>query len=213
MSVDTIYNTQELDIDKNNTIIIIDWDDTLYPTSWVMNTNIDLTNPKSRYKYMEYFKELDKHISHTLKKILLCGDVIIITNAMPEWLDLAISMLPSTKTVLDDIEIISARKKYQDLYKVMEWKKLTFIDILTERLININKQYLNIVSMGDADYEYKALINLYEWEYIPQKYLKSVKFIKSTNFNNVIEQLNVISHNISYICNKKQHMDLIFEKK
>ena len=126
MSIDLLYNIQELNINKLNTIIIIDWDDTLYPTSWVMNSNIELTEPKSRYKYIPYFTELDKYITHTLKKILQCGDVIIITNAMPEWVELSVSVLPKTKVLLQNIEIVSARKKYQETHKVIEWKKLTF---------------------------------------------------------------------------------------
>jgi hypothetical protein len=160
---------------------------------------------------MSYFKELDKYISRTLKKILLYGDVIIITNAMPEWIHLSSSVLPNTKELLKTIEIVSARKKYQDTHKILEWKKLTFIDILTKRIST--KQYNNIVSLGDAEYEHKALINLYDWHYMPHKYLKSVKFLKTKNYYNVLEQLKIISHNISYICNKKQHMDLMFDNK
>lgn len=211
MNIELLYNIKELNINKLNTIIIIDWDDTLYPTSWIMNTNIDLTEPKSRYKYMKYFKELDKYISSTIEKILLCGDVIIITNAMPEWIELSVSILPNTKNIIKNIEIVSARKKYQDTYNISEWKKLTFIDILTKRLKKRN--YINIISLGDAEYEHKALINLYNWQHISHKYLKSVKFMKSTDYYNVLEQLEIIGHNISYICNNKQHMDLMFDNK
>lgn len=211
MNINSLYNTKTLNITKLNTIIIIDWDDTLYPTSWIMNTDIDLTEPYMRFKYIRYFRELDKCISNVLKNILLCGDVIIITNAMPEWINLSVSVLPKTQNILKNIEIVSARKKYQDKYTVTEWKKLTFLDVLMEK---INKKpYINIVSLGDAEYEHKALINLYSWENIPHKYLKSVKFMKSTNFYNVLEQLEIISHNISYICNNKQHMDLMFDNK
>jgi hypothetical protein len=211
MSVTTIYNSQELDINKSSTMIIIDWDDTLYPTTWVMNSNIELTEPKSRYKYISYFKELDKNISCTLKNILLYGDVIIITNAMPEWIELSSSVLPNTRELLKTIEIVSARKKYQNMHKIIEWKKLTFMDILKKR--SIKKNYNNIISLGDAEYEHIALINLYNTNYPFHKYLKSVKFMKTKNYYHVIEQLKVIGHNISYICNRKQHMDLMFDDK
>ena len=128
---------------------------------------------------------------------------------MPEWIELSVSVLPNTKQLLKNIEVVSARKKYQATHKVIEWKKLTFLDILSYRLVN--KQYNNIISLGDAEYEHMALINLYDWHYISHKYLKSVKFMKSVDYYDVIEQLRTIGHNISYICNKKQHMDLMFD--
>ena len=39
-----IYNKSSLSVDKAKTLIIVDWDDTLYPTSWVVNNKIDLAN-------------------------------------------------------------------------------------------------------------------------------------------------------------------------
>ena len=36
-------------------IIFIDWDDTLFPTTWIHNNNIDCTNKEDINKYKLFF--------------------------------------------------------------------------------------------------------------------------------------------------------------
>src|SRR2546423_12365702 len=69
------YNQKDLKIDPGNTLIIIDWDDTLYPTSWSVDNSIDLTDPKSRYKYIKHFELLDDYLSATLEH-MSCLEII-----------------------------------------------------------------------------------------------------------------------------------------
>src|SRR5438132_10051267 len=82
-----IFNKEDLLINSENTLIIIDWDDTLYPTTWIVENNIDLTDPKSRYKYIKYFENLDNQLSEALGHMMTLGEVLIITNAMLEWIE------------------------------------------------------------------------------------------------------------------------------
>lgn len=206
-----IYNKSDLNIDYNNTLIIIDWDDTLYPTSWLMNKGIDLTEPKSRYNYIDYFKLLDKHLSLTIKHMSKLGEVLIITNAMPEWIELSLSVLPKSKESLKNIDIISARKRYQNRTSMSSWKKYTFLEEIEKR--TKTKKYRNILSLGDAEYEYKALINLYNSDMLPHKYLKTIRFIKSANYNILLDQIKVVRKNIEDICKRKSQMDLTFDTK
>ena len=203
------YNFKNLSTKYNNTLIIIDWDDTLYPTSWLMSNNIDLTNPRLRTKYMTYFENLDNILSATLEHIKTLGDLIIITNAMPEWIELSVSVLPKTQKCLKDIEIISARKRYHQTTKISEWKKNTFYDEIVKR--SKYKKYYNIMSLGDAEFEYNALINLYDLNNIPHKYLKSIKFIKTTEYKIIIDQLIMIHDNIKKLCIEPRHIDLTFD--
>ena len=205
------YNTRTLRIGKYNTIIILDWDDTLYPTSWSINNNIDLTSPRDRNKYMDYFNLLDKNISSVLKHMRGLGHVIIITNAMPEWVELSASVLPKTARQLTKINVISARKCYQNKVKMGDWKKYTFMAELKKRLED--NSYNNILSLGDAEYEHKALVSLFHWDKLPHKYLKSIKFIKTCDYNIVIKQIKLIKENISEICKQPRHMDLTFDTK
>lgn len=202
------YSASNLNISKNNTLIILDWDDTIYPTSWTIENKIDQNNYYARLKYSAYFETLDIQISKTLRKLLKYGEVVIITNAMLDWIEISTSALPHTSRVLKKIRVISARQQFQGKASMVEWKKNAFNDVIALAGTGTKIAYNNIISIGDAEYEYSALVNL--WKVIPHKYLKSIKFIKSPNNIEIIEQLDIIRDNIQNICNVQRHLDLKF---
>jgi hypothetical protein len=206
-----MYNKKDLHISSENTLIIIDWDDTLYPTSWTMENGIDLTDPRSRAKYMSYFEKLDENLSSALSHMTTLGEVIIITNAMPEWVELSVSVLPKTKKCLKKIEVISARLRYQNKTKMNDWKKYTFQEEIIAR--SQNKKYHNIMSLGDAEFEHNALVNLYKLNTLAHKYLKSIKFIKSTEYSTLLDQIIMIRLHIAKLCKAPRHIDMKFETK
>ena len=91
-----------------------------------------------------------------------------------------------------------------------EWKTHTFLEEITKR--SKHQHYQNIISLGDADYEYNALLNLYNSQNLPHKYLKSIKFIRSHDYMTVVEQINLIYQNISELCLAHRHIDVMFEQ-
>ena len=208
---DVEYNTKSLQIKRSGTLIIADWDDTLYPTSWITENSIDLTNPKSRCKYMKYFECLDIYLSALLNYMMTLGEVMIITNAMLEWIELSVSILPKTKKCLETIDVVSARQKYGNQTVMAEWKKRTFLDEVTQKMLINKHKYNNIISMGDAEFEYNALINLYNNKMLPHKYLKSIKFIKTSDYSTLLGQIKMVKHNISQICKMPRQVDLTFD--
>ena len=149
-------------------IFIIDWDDTLFPTSWVNKNKINLLNTDSINNYKLYFLELDKTISLFLESLDKIGDIYIVTNASIKWIKNCLSILNLTKNLIINkkIRIVSARDSYSQMNNSpTEWKILTFQDIIKDILIKINRNFkpntiFNIISLGDAVYEYMALINL-----------------------------------------------------
>jgi len=201
------YISNDLLLNPTQTLILIDWDDTLFPSSWIVYNKINLHSESDKIKYLSYFQLLDLQIYKTLKKISDYGTIIIITNALLSWIFQCLELLPKTKVLLEKIKVVSAREKYQDTSTVIYWKINTFID----EIKNYPKAN-NIISFGDADYEYKALINLFNDKFIPHKYLKSVKFIKSNNFNLTLEQLINIRKFIKDIYKRQRHIDMVFEK-
>uniref|UniRef100_A0A6C0BF89 FCP1 homology domain-containing protein n=1 Tax=viral metagenome TaxID=1070528 RepID=A0A6C0BF89_9ZZZZ len=192
----------------NKTLIILDWDDTLFPTSWTTKNDIKLSNHKNRYKYIDKFDELDKLLSDTLIISNKCGKTIIVTNALNSWIEISSSVLPLTKNIMKSMDIISARERYQEYSDINEWKKRTFED-------EVSSSYNNIISMGDADYEYNALVNLYDSLKVnkSKKYLKTIKFIKTNNYDTHMAQLSVIKNNVKNICSLTKHIDLIVNEK
>lgn len=193
---------------KNNSIVILDWDNTLFPSTWVTQNYINLNDVETRYKYLDFFSELDDLIFELLKKISSKSKVIIVTNALPIWIKISSSVLPKTQNLLKNISIISARKNFQKVSSdATEWKTLAFHEEVEKELSINTKQ--NIISIGDASYEYKALISLYN----KNRILKSMKFLENPSHEILKEQLEVLNDNIDSMIDYSKHLDLVFKNK
>ena len=198
-----------MNINNKSTLIILDWDDTLFPTSWVNKNNIEILN-NTQVLYKKYFKNIDISLLKLFKILSQCGDIIIITNALLNWIEISSRILHLTGKFIKcnkNIKIVSARKEYSGVSdNLMDWKKLAFKNEFEkktqEKLIN------NIISIGDAEYEYYALLNLYENDPNNFRLLKSVKFLKYPNNNQILEQINIVNNAIENICTHSGHLDL-----
>jgi hypothetical protein len=201
------------------TLIILDWDDTLFPTTWVTSNDINIKNissidSKESKNIIDFFSKIDIELEYLLKTLLKCGHVAIITNAMLNWINISSGILPRTSKLLnlnkDNIDIISARGSYQDKSNdPMDWKKLAFAEIIKR---NKFRKLNNIISIGDAEYEYKALINLHEKPNTKNyKLLKSVRFVKYPSNHILLDQLCVMQKAAIKVCSSKTHLDLRFE--
>lgn len=204
-----------MNINKNSTLIILDWDDTLFPTSWINKNNINIINKNDFNIVKKYFEKVDFYLNKFLNIITKYGDVIIITNALLNWIEISSKILPHTNTFLkkkNNIKIVSARGEYSGVTDdIMEWKKMAFENELAKK--TKEKQINNIISIGDAEYEYSALINLYHGEPDNYRLLKNVKFIKYPNNNEILEQIIILTNAIYNICIYKGHLDLKIENK
>lgn len=76
--------------------------------------------------------EIDDYASRLLTKSKANGQVLIITNAAEGWVELSAQrFMPKTAKVLrKDIEIISARTKFEKLFprEYQEWKTRAFLE-------------------------------------------------------------------------------------
>lgn len=198
-------------ITKYKTLFILDWDDTLFPTNWVIKNGINLMNSSTREQYTTYFQELDRVLSVFLKTITTIGKVIIVTNALLDWIHVSSIVLPKTYTLLKKIKIVSARGTYRDKSSnIMDWKTMAFHDVVDEEFSD--DSLMHVISVGDAEYEYQALIALNKLKSNEtKKYLKSVRFIKNPSHDTLIEQLEVLNYAIPDVWLKKNHLDLLFD--
>ena len=193
------------------TLFIFDWDDTLFPTNWVVKNGINLSNSSIRDQYTTYFQELDRVLSSFLKNATSMGKVVIVTNALPDWIQISSIVLPKTYILLKKINIVSARGMYRNKSQnIMDWKTMAFHDI-------VNKEFqddslMHVISVGDAEYEYQALISLNKLKNKKtERYLKSIRFIKNPSHDALIEQLELLNVAIQDIWLKKAHLDLLFD--
>ena len=206
-----------MELNDKSTLIILDWDDTLFPTTWINKNKIDIFNNKTLL-YEKFFKNLDIILYKLFKLLLKCGNVIIITNALLNWIDISSTLLPNINKLLNNnieltnlykIKIISARGEYSHINKDPEiWKKMAFKNELEK--IYKNKYINNIISIGDAEYEYFALINLYDTNINTYKLLKSIKFIRYPNITQIYKQIDLLHAAIINICKETRNLDLEF---
>lgn len=197
-------------LSKNRTLIILDWDDTLFPTTWITTNEINLKNNMDTDKYRGYFSRIDQDLYNLLYKLLQCGIVTIVTNALINWIKLSTTILPKTSELLNRIKIISARGEYQSRSSnPMDWKKFAFESVIQGMTKKIN----NIISVGDADYEYNALISLFDPNPSTYKLLKSVKFIKYPTKEILIDQICVLERAAIKISTTKTHLDIKMNQK
>lgn len=199
------------------TVIIFDWDDTLFPTTWLTDNGIDLSDQNTQNKFIVYFSKLDMLLYNLLINCLNYGSIFIVTNASAKWINTSMVMLPNTKKIISknmNINIISARDMHQEDYpnKIDIWKKLTFQNIT---LNNLNKyKYQHIISIGDAEYEYNALTDLFNHASVTkERLLKTIKLLRNPSFDSLVDQLEVLNIHIDKIIKKNNHMDLKFRNK
>ena len=204
-------------------VYLIDFDDTLFPSSWCNKNMINLNDVESVKEYKLYFIELDKTVNDFLINLQKYGEIYIVTNANIKWIKACLNILPYTKKIIMDnnIRIVSARDLYsQQLSSPTEWKINTFKDILNNVIETFSQKttcntFLNVVSIGDAHYEYIALLNLDIFFKSNTKninyLLKSIKFIEKPNFDLIIDQIQVVKKHIEVIVNKIGYVDLKFK--
>ena len=205
------------------TIICADFDDTFFPTSWCNKNMINLNSQESINEYKLYFIELDKTVIDFLLHLKKYGEIYIVTNANIKWIKSCLNVLTTTRKVImeNNIRIVSARDIYsKTLSSPTEWKINTFRDILSNITNTLPTDsdcntILNIISIGDAQYEYIALLNLDNYfksnnnkiNYL----LKSIKFVEKPNFDLIIDQMQIVQKNMDYIVNKIGYLDLKFK--
>ena len=90
-------------------LILVDWDDTLFPTSaWKARVEPDAAQPLRESKV----RALSEAISEFVRALQRVGDVRIVTHACESWYDKSSAvLLPETKALLDSLPA-----KYRDSY-------------------------------------------------------------------------------------------------
>ena len=172
---------------EHNTLIYLDWDDTLFPTTWY-NTNriTDLHIQKFDMNVHDFLLQLQKH-----------GDIIVVTNAAISWVLEAKKILENTNKILEKINIVSARDKYSKYSdNPVEWKRMAFEDCINDYgKDNIS----NIMSIGDSDQEREAIMTL-RYPMYNNVNIKSVKLVSGAYIETMSEQYEILIELLGFIC-------------
>jgi len=203
-------------INTKENLIILDWDDTILPSSWLVKNNLSVDN----IIFEDFTEDLfiyENCVIEFFTQLMKNGKIIIITNAEKGWIELSCEkFLPKILPLLSKIKIVSAKSSYIKISNSpFIWKELAFrvqIDVYIKNNPNIVK---NIISIGDAAYEREALLKVSKdiKNLAPTNYIKSIKFNESPNLFLLIQQLDIVSSNIKNIILEKSSLDLMLIQK
>ena len=199
------------DSKRHNNLIIFDWDDTLLPTSFLLYKNKIDTDNKLSEKDQAKINKLEQSVKNLLSLTLSKGDVYIITNAGEGWVeDSSKKYYPNIKEILDQIEVISARKDYEEKYPENSklWKINSFLNLkkrLNETLIT------NIICLGDSIFEMEAG-KILAANFI-HAVIKTIKFKENPKPEELNKQLNLVLNQFNSIFSSSKNLTVRVEKK
>ena len=194
----------------HNSLFIFDWDDTLFPTSFLINEGIiDQDNLSEELK--NNFNILEDIIINILNFALSKGDVYIITNSSIFWFKYTFyKYFTNLNNIINKINIISARDEYEDIYPGENkiWKEKAFLSL--RKNININL-VTNIICFGDSLIELEAVKLLASK--LNECFIKRIKFKENPEIEDLIKQLNLVNSKIDYIYSKAKNLSITIEQK
>ena len=199
------------DSQRHNNLIIFDWDDTLLPTSFLLYKNSLDREKKLNEKEQAKIKKLEILVKNLLTLSISKGDVYIITNSGEGWVEESSkNYYPNIKDILNQIEVISARKDYEQKYPENSklWKIKSFLNLkkrINEELIT------NIICIGDSAFEMEAGRNLAA-NFI-HAVIKTIKFKESPKPDELIKQLNLVLNQFNSIFISSKNLTVRVEKK
>lgn len=198
-------------IRNHNTLFFFDWDDTLMCTSFITPSGQFTDEIKISDKDKEKIHNLDSTVSAIIQKTTSLGDVYIVTNAAPGWVEYSSNKFyPETFSHLSKANIISARGSYEKKYpgNTKQWKVMAFLEVLN--ILN-TKLITNLICFGDSIIEIEAAHTL--GSKFPHVYIKTVKFKENPMPVELQKQLNLIVNQLDKIYSSVKNLTIRVEKK
>lgn len=191
-------------------IFILDWDDTLFPTTWFGEHNISSFLASSNIENESVKKlldDLDTRVFNFFIDLQKFGHITIVSNANNDWLARTIGFLPMTvKFVLQYVDVMSTHSLSGLGIPNTFLKTFAFEDMIRKY-----NDYTQIISMGDSIYEYMALVDMFKKMKCQNKLFKHIRFVDSPDYHTLAEQIDLVRELLSDICKNKRNLDLNFE--
>jgi len=195
--------------DGVETLLFFDWDDTLFPTSWIQQQGLCSAEALPNDEQRAQLQMVAESASRMLQEALQIGTVIIVTNAEQGWVEMSCSQwMPSVAHLLEKVDIVSARSTYESKSRFpSEWKRLAFAcEVELFYGATTDSQPRNIISLGDALYEQLALTAVTKG--VPNCCGKSLKFLPSPTVGQLIEEHQLVSGCLLDVAEQSDDLDV-----
>jgi hypothetical protein len=199
---------------NTKTPILIDYDDTLLPTTYLEESGITL-NSKIDSKIKKKLDDLDLQVVQFLNNCYEYGNPIILTNAEKDWVLFSCKKyMPNAYKIISKMEIHSARERFSKTHKdPQDWKKNLLLQDLNSTLCKSNF----VISIGDSEYERYALIHFCQKNHkVGSKNIlinADVSSLESTTLfikliNTILKHIITFKHGIDYIIGLTKHKNI-----
>jgi hypothetical protein len=198
-----------------NSLIIFDWDDTLFPTSFLARNGYfsdkNIFSTEKDEKVLKKIEKLEQAVIDLINISLTKGEVYIITNAVVGWVEFTSKQFyPNFYRILDKIKIISARGEWENIFpnNIQEWKIQTFSNLRNN--FN-NKLVTNIICLGDSMLEIEAGKILAK--FFKEAFIKTVKFKEDPKIDELNKQLILVKNQFNTIHSSIKNLTIRVEKR
>jgi hypothetical protein len=197
---------------------VFDWDDTLFPTTFMglMGLSVD-SLPSALQPFQPILTALDELVELLLLRTLEVSPVTIITNGSAGWVQLSAKrFLPRTFVVLMQyVKVVSARGEHERAFPgtteacMVAWKLCAFRNHYDTSVPhkNIDRPWYNFVSIGDSTIERDAFHVITAGK--DGMHSKSVKLITQPTTEQLRLQLEMLTFHIQAIIAHEGSLDQV----
>ena len=183
-------------------LFILDWDDTLLPTSFFDQQQTKTDGCDSDWGILS---ELEHTIISLVQSMLTFGTVCIVTNSGGNWVKTSCQLyFPDLWQVIQDLPIISARSEFETFFPddSYMWKHEAFQRIISSKVCQV-------ISLGDNPFDHKVAWTVAKQ--LKQKQLKTFQFKICPGVSELNEQLRAVSQILSHVVHQQGDMNILLK--
>jgi hypothetical protein len=180
--------------------IIIDWDDTLFPTSYIYHLTMSHPDPLLFKKELYAYENV---LISFFEIIMKMGNIFIVTNSEDGWVyNTCQKHLPRIWKYVSQTQLISARTLFGYQYPTQPymWKHLAFTECLN------NPCYKYLLSFGDNPMDHQAAITV--GSRLKHKIVKTVRFQLQPTLSILRTEMIHITRHLVKIISCKEDLDV-----
>lgn len=194
----------------SKTLIIFDFDDTLFCTKYFDTFSLSYQDIFSCKVSLEEInpclvrelKELERTIIELFMNLQQNYEIVIISNADIKWINNCLThFLEELKEYINEnnIMIYSAKSMFSKFAKnKIEWKNKCFKKVINDLYQNhLNDYDLNVISIGDSNEEKKAVFNLSKNDNCHKINPKFIRMISFPSAATIILELKYLNSNLN----------------
>lgn len=201
---------------SDTTLIILDWDDTLLPSSWLQDHGLNIAAGSAQPDLPQRLElaKVAQNVITTLQRLKNLGHVMIVTNAEKGWVELSCrKFLPEVAPLLEGMKLLSARSAYEHVQpeSPVDWKRLAFSKEITDFVLRSSDggQPFSLVSVGDSMSERTALLDAAVGR--SNCWAKSLKFMELPTPEQIIRQHELLCGWLDQVVEHQGALDLCFQ--